>query len=152
MLACFEFFVFPSILAQALGSCWLVLFLLIWNRRGDTGEHTGCSVQQKRLVVLELFLCLFCYLRYFFIDVKRCICSIYIIGAFISYLLIELSSSQFSSRWICSSCCKQRHFDSWLAQSLVIASEQLLSGRCGERLLAGFCWFVSCYFFQIATL
>lgn len=51
-----------------------------------------------------------------------------------------------------SSCSKQKYFDSWLAQSLVIASEQLFSGMCGEYLLAGFCLFVSSSILQISML
>lgn len=61
----------------------------------------GCSMQQKRLIVLELFLCLIFCLHYFFIDVERCICSVCIIGAFISFLVMKLYSPQFSSGWVC---------------------------------------------------
>lgn len=55
----------------------------------------------EEIIVLEWFLCLIFCLHYFFIDVERCICSICITGAFISYLVIELYSPQFSSEWVC---------------------------------------------------
>lgn len=99
--------------------------------------------------MLELFLCLIFCLHYFFIDVERCICSICVIGAFISYQVIELYSTQFSSGSVC------RIF--WIfalavsksiliPQSSVIVSEQVFSGRCGGYLLAGFCLFLAVIF------
>lgn len=113
--------------------------------------------EQVSKMFLYICHCFIFSLHYFCIDVKWCISSICIFVVFISHLIIELYSPLFSSGWICCRissdhlrfCRKQKHFSSRLAQSSVVALEQLLSGRREEYLLAWFSAIVSCHFCKL---
>ena len=57
--------------------------------------------EQVSEMLLFIYCCFMFCLHYFCVDVKWRISSVYIFGAFMSHLVIELYSLLFSSGWIC---------------------------------------------------